>query len=74
MPDGHDFRGVFYVRTIPEIRYEDGMFVVCHKIGTAEFEFVMRPNTFLKGLRLANEKAGEFHGRDVFAFKEGDEH
>jgi hypothetical protein len=73
MLDGHDFRGVFYVRHVPEIRFEDGMFVVCHRIGTAEFEFVMQPNTFLKSVRRANEKAGEFHTRDdVSAFKDGD--
>jgi hypothetical protein len=67
--DGHDFKGVFYLKGIPEIRFEDGMFHVCHSIGSAEFEFVMRPNTFLKALRRANEKAGEFHSRDdVSAF------
>jgi hypothetical protein len=69
MPDGHDFRGVFYLRNAPEIKFEDGMFTICHRIGSAEFEFVMQPNTFLRALRRANEKAGEFHARDdVFKF------
>jgi hypothetical protein len=71
MPSQHDFEGVFYVKRIPEIVFEDGMFHICHSIGTAKFEFVMRPNVFLRALRRSNELAGEFHGRDeVFAFKE----
>lgn len=75
MPDGHDFKGVFYLKNIPEIKFEDGMFVIHHKIGTAEFEFVMQPSTFLRMLRRANEKAGEFHSRDdVSVFGEEGQH
>lgn len=75
MPDGYDFKGVFYVKSIPEIVFQDGMFHICHSVGSAEFEFVMQPNTFLKGLRRANEKAGEFHARDgAFNIRGDDEH
>jgi hypothetical protein len=76
MPDSRDFRGVFYVKGIPEIRFDEGMFHICYTIGTAEFEFVYRPNTFLKGVRLAMEAADKFHAGsgDVFAFKDKGEH
>jgi hypothetical protein len=64
MPDGYDFEGVFYVKKVPEISFEEGMFHIKHSIGSAQFEFVMSPNNFLKALKRSTRAAAEFTGRD----------
>lgn len=55
MPDGYDFEGVFYVKSVPEILYSDEHFHICYEIGRAKFEFVMRPQIYTKAYMLAGE-------------------
>jgi hypothetical protein len=54
-----DFDAVFYVKTVPEIRFEDELYHICYKVGRGHFEFVMRPNIFIKARMLAMEALAE---------------
>ena len=52
-----DFDGIFYVKRIPVITFEDGLFHICHQLGSnTQFQFVMQPALFKK-LVLAGQEA-----------------
>lgn len=58
-----EFDATIYVKDAPDLSIKDGLIHVCHTTGRMHIELVMRPNTFLKGLRNANRLADEFHAK-----------
>jgi hypothetical protein len=69
-----DVDAIFYVRKIPEIRYEDGHFHVAYDVGTrARFEFVFSPNTFIRMRQTAAKIVDAFHetGGKVSSLRRG---
>jgi hypothetical protein len=65
-----DLDAVFYVKNVPDIRFEDGHFHVSYDVGQrARFEFVFSPSTFIKMRKIAGTIVDEFeegkHGKVV---------
>jgi hypothetical protein len=55
-----DLDAVFYVKTIPEIVFKDEHFHVCFKIGRANFEFVLRPEIYIKAHMLGDGEVAKW--------------
>jgi hypothetical protein len=51
-----DLDCVFYIGKTPTIDFRDGMFHICYEIGRhARFEIVLSPQTFRRGMALAED-------------------
>lgn len=61
MPSVREFDAIFYVRAVPDIRFEDGVFYIGYDIGErARFEVVLSPGTFNKAMLLADEARAQW--------------
>ena len=71
------FDACFYIEEPPEFDYRNGLFhiVQTYKQGAMRIERVMRPHTFLRGLRRAAEcaKKHKFGGAEIIDFPVKDE-
>jgi hypothetical protein len=62
----HDFEGIFYVNKVPQIRFADGLFHVCHALGrNTQFEFVMQPKIFASLVRACQSAVDDFRSEQV---------